>query len=279
MGQLLHYLKSKTFIINLLIGIVITGGGIFWALDFLHTYTKHGEQITVPDMIGFKIDELDEFIIENKLNYIILDSVYDAKRPKGTVVAQDPLPNSFVKENRKIYLTVNAKKPPMIKLPELKDLSIRQATAKLEAYGFKLGQLISRPSLCSNCAIGMQFKGEEVAAGDAFSKNTMIDIIVGVGNTGEKIEVPLLLNETHENVIKLLKLYSINLSATVYQDCQNADDSTKAKVFKQNPTFDDPNGIAIGGSIDIWLTVDSIKLINSLPQDLFVQPDSTSVNE
>ncbi|MFQ5335347.1 MAG: PASTA domain-containing protein, partial [Flavobacteriales bacterium] len=87
---------------------------LFWLFfKFLDYYTNHGESLTVPDFEGLKIAELDEFCKAHQLNYVIIDSIYDLKRERGTVADQIPPPESQVKEGRKIYLTVVSELPEM----------------------------------------------------------------------------------------------------------------------------------------------------------------------
>ena len=42
-----------------------------------------------------------------ELQYEIIDSVFDQSRKKGVVINQDPLPNTDVKKNRKIYYGID----------------------------------------------------------------------------------------------------------------------------------------------------------------------------
>ena len=55
--------------------------------------------------------------------------------PPGTVVEQSPRPNTKVKTNRTVYLTVTAFTSKMVVLPRLTDMSERQARSALEGIG------------------------------------------------------------------------------------------------------------------------------------------------
>ncbi|MCB0812521.1 MAG: PASTA domain-containing protein, partial [Flavobacteriales bacterium] len=57
----------------------------------------------------------------------VIDSVHSDERPKGTVVEQDPVAGAEVKPDRKVYLVMNAMQPQMIDMPDLVDMSKRQA--------------------------------------------------------------------------------------------------------------------------------------------------------
>lgn len=269
MMNVIRFLFSKVFWVNVAIALLITSVGLWYVFEYMEDYTLHGETITVPDFSGLKINELNQFVEGKEIQFVIADSIYDLSKPKGVVIDQNPEPDFQVKQGRKIYLTVNAINTPKIKLPEVRDLSIRQAIAKLESYDLKVGELIPRPGSCVNCALGMEHKGEEIIAGVMIEKNTVIDLIVGEGESGELIPVPYLVNLSLEEAKTWLKSLSINTSAVIIEDCETEKDSLNAKIYKQSPESNDENVINLGGSIDLWLTGDSLKLIEFLPDSLF----------
>ena len=72
--------------------LMIMIGGISSIIFFIfHIYfpikTNHGDTITVPNLIGMELNEIDEFLSDRDLRYEILDdSSYSSEYP--------PLPNS-----------------------------------------------------------------------------------------------------------------------------------------------------------------------------------------
>ncbi len=74
---------------------------------YLPIKTKKDNSITVPMVIGKEFADLDEYITERELRYVVTqDSGYNADLPPLAVISQFPKPNSKVKEGRKIYLTL-----------------------------------------------------------------------------------------------------------------------------------------------------------------------------
>ena len=72
-------------------------------------------------LIGMELNEIDEFLSDRDLRYEILDdSSYSSEYPPYTILQQNPSENEKVKENRKIYLTLNSSIPPKIKMPKIK---------------------------------------------------------------------------------------------------------------------------------------------------------------
>src|ERR1051326_3283269 len=198
------FLKSKRFRIHFIISIVLVFFILWGSFKYIGVYTHHGETISVPDFSGIKTEELDKFISDKKINYEIIDSVYDPKITGGAVVRQDPEKNSSVKENRTIYITVSSKLPPLVKMPNLVDESMRQALAELETYGLKIGRREYKPDPCVNCVVEQRMKGKKIEAGEMIPKGSVIDLILGQGQEGDKINVPCLngisLNEAEAKI-------------------------------------------------------------------------------
>ena len=107
------------------LGIVLTLGVTILVVFFymyLPSVTNHGETITVPDLEGIHIDEIDEFLTKRNLRYeVFTDSGYTDEYEPLTILKQYPNPGSKVKESRKVFLTLNALNPPKVKMPDLVD--------------------------------------------------------------------------------------------------------------------------------------------------------------
>src|SRR5690554_3252507 len=103
-----RFIFTKTFLKQLLLAI-----GVFIALGFLILWwlritTNHNEKIEVPDLSTMTLDIVEKKLDEMDLRYVILDSAhYNPDYPQFSVIDQIPKPGKFVKENRKLYLTLN----------------------------------------------------------------------------------------------------------------------------------------------------------------------------
>ena len=128
-----QFLKSKTFFLNLFIYAAFIALLFWYLLTWLSNFTEHGKTIRVPTFTGIKLTELDKFIADKNVRYLVIDSIYDSKAAKGTVVKQEPEPLSEVKEGRVIYLYVTSLMPPSIQMPKLVDRSLRQAVAMISS--------------------------------------------------------------------------------------------------------------------------------------------------
>jgi len=181
-----RFLCTKRFLKHLggMIVIIILLG---WMVLFsLRIYTQHGKYYLVPDYTGKSIDEILKGTESNVFDFVVIDSVFDLNKPKGTVLRQDPFPNSKVKENRKIYLTIVSVIPEKTTMPDLKFLTLRQAINTLESCGLKRGKIAYIPTFDADAVQQQRFKGNIIAAGTHLDKGSAIDLTVGMGAKSEE---------------------------------------------------------------------------------------------
>jgi len=244
-----EFIRTRSFWKHFIAANVVVIAFLLLSMWFLDLYTLHDSKVEVPDFKGIVIRDLDKFVEGHNLSYEIVDSVYNAKLEKGTVVEQDPIPGSTVKEGRIVYLTVNAQLNPQVKMPKLVDLSLRQATSLIETYGLKLGAVRYVPGLPP---VSRQlYKGRDIAPGTLIDKGSSIDLVAGLGDNKGLIPVPDLFGLSLTEARAILSANALVLGV-VMQDATGKD-TTIAKVYRQNPG---PNneGLYDGASINVWLT-------------------------
>lgn len=257
---LFKFVFSKSFLkhfgLAILIGLTLLMGVYFW----LDHYTHHGEDIEVPDFSGKLIPELDDAFKGTQLKYLIVDSsAFDDKLPKGAVVEQSPRAASKVKEGRTIYLTINPVNPPKKAMPDLVDLTLRQAIAKLEDHGFKLGGKNYVPDIAKDAVLGQQYKGEDIKPGEKLPIGSKVDLILGDGLKDNKVYLTYVVNMTIEEAKEAINLASLDLGVVIPDKTigESKEDTLKARIFKQRPEFNPRAMVPVGEPIDIWITLDS----------------------
>ncbi len=265
LSTLFRFIFSKAFWINSLFAAVLLFFGARWMLGYLDKFTLHGETLPVPDFTGKKIEQLDEVVSGTKLQYIIVDSVYKTDKPRGSVVDQNPVAGSAVKEGRKIYLTVNARLPMRVALPDLTDVTLRQATAILEYYGLRVGNKKYIPDQCFNCVLRMEIKGNKTEPGTMVEKNSIVDLVLGQGQSNELVPIPDLYGKTGSEVSVFLTSMALNFFGVSYEGCSTREDSASALVIRQSPAFEQNVSINLGSTIQVWLTCDKEKIKIEVP--------------
>ena len=181
------FLKSKLFLKNLVLAIVVvflffTGIGIF-----LSKYTRHGEFIVLPNLNKIKLSSAESLLKSEELNYIVIDSVYVENELPGIIINQNPYPGAHVKRGRNIYLYITSTLPPLVEMPDLLDKSLRQAKNLLENSGLKAGQVRMVVAPLSGFVLTQLYKGKPIQPGTKIPKGSVINMEVGKGGNIDSI--------------------------------------------------------------------------------------------
>lgn len=180
-----QYLTSKSFFKQLLLAFGIVIVLVFLLLQWLSYATDHGNEITVPDLRKLTEQQVEEQLDELNLEYVLLDTVdYNKDFPKYTVVQQDPLPGSKVKDGRKIYIKVNSADFGMVTMPDLIEKTLRQTESSLMALGLEVGKKTYKPYLGKDMVLEMYADGKKLKVGDKVKKASKIDLVLGDGKVG-----------------------------------------------------------------------------------------------
>ena len=256
-----RFLITKKFFRHLglaaAISIILLLGTLLW----LKIYTHHGKTIMVPDLAGLSLDEVDDVTSSRRLRFEVVDSVFSTEMPRGTVVKQNPTASSRVKKNRKIFLTMNAVNPEMVSMPQLVGLSFRQARLALQNAGLIQGSITYRPDFAKNNVLQQMHRDSVINEGTVITKGAVIDLVLGMGLSSETTRVPDLMGRGLEEATAILSDYYLNLGAVTYdQSFEDAEDSAGAFIWRQYPDYDEFKRLNMGMEMDIWLTLDSVRL-------------------
>jgi beta-lactam-binding protein with PASTA domain len=157
-----------------------------------------------------------------------------------------------------VYITINAYKPPTIKMPKLIDFSLRQATAVLETYGLEVGNLKYEPDFAKDAVLRQLYKGREIEPGEPIVQESKIDLVLGDGLKGEKVTLPDLIGMIRKQAVNKIKENALSLGSEVYD--KSVEDTSKAIVYRQFPIFDIEAKVNQGRSIDLFYTQDISKI-------------------
>ena len=158
--------QSKSFaggwiVRNLIAGAVFVALVVGAASLFLSIRTRHGKEVSVPDLSGLSIAEARHAASSAGLRIQVTDSVYMRRMPRGSVVSQLPRAAAAVKPGRKISLTVNSQVPKKVTMPNLIHVSLRQAMAELSSKGLVLGKLNYVSDIATNNVLRQQVRGRD----------------------------------------------------------------------------------------------------------------------
>ena len=248
----LSYFLTKSFFKNLSFSITTVIVIILSILLLLRLYTRHDNLIELPEFSGIDIQEVDSILSEKSLRYIIIDSVFNSELAPHSIIDQDPIAGSFVKEDRRIYLTIVAKRKKQVMMPTLVDLSLRRAVSKLKGLELSVGKLTFVPDMAKNAVLKQTIDGKKVDPGAKVFVGTQVDLVVGDGLSDVMVDLPNLKGLTKEDAEILLQMNSINLGLVLYDS--SARDSATAVVYRQRPSAKNNAMINLGRNVDIYLT-------------------------
>ena len=178
----MKFLFSRVFIKQLFLATIIFSIIVLGSIVFLFFYTNQTSRVVVPNLIGMNLDEIELVISKNKLRYEIIDSsFYNQDFDKNTVLEQIPVANKEVKKNRKIYLTTNPSSYGDVILPDLIQLTKRNAVSTLVALDLQIGDFIYEDNIGKDMVLDILLEGESIESGSLIPKKSTVDLILGNG--------------------------------------------------------------------------------------------------
>lgn len=259
--KLIQYIEARIVLRNLVLAFLILLFGTMVIMQILKVVTRHNQNLTVPDFAGLTLEDAVSAAGERNLRVEVFDSVFMADRERGTVVEQHPAAGEKVKKNRKIFLTMNAMNAEKVAMPDLVDLTFRQAGAKLESFGLKVGHISYEPDIAINVVLAQRMKGRTVEPGDSVIKGSSVDLVLGKGLSDEQTGVPNLVGLNFEQARIAASDRFLSIGAAVPdQTIITAEDQAGAVIFRQKPEPGQNITLPLGSSIDVWITLDSTKV-------------------
>ena len=180
--KILDHFKSKSLTKQILLMILTLFIIFFTVYNSLKLYTKHNNYIEVPNLSGIKLDEAIEIIDENNLRFEVLDSSkFFVEIPNFSIISQIPKEYELVKKNRKIYLNVNPKNFQKITLPNVIQITKRNAESILTAIGFQIKEYSYIDNIGKDMVLDVIYNGEKILPGQKIPLNSEVDLILGNG--------------------------------------------------------------------------------------------------
>lgn len=183
----IKWIFTNTWFYYLAGGIILTGVLLVLLLNFviMPEYTNYKEGVTVPDVTKISLTEAQQKLETFGLRHEVLDRRANASYPANYILEQEPAALQIVKPNRKVYLTVNTEVRPTAVVPDVEDLSLRNARIQIENYGFEVGTISYESSRFRNAVME-----QSLAPGDTADKGSVINLVVSDGLGDRMVAVP-----------------------------------------------------------------------------------------
>lgn len=253
--------KVGKIVLNLVIAIVIVLVGFVSLLLWLRHYTNHGVEISVPDITGLYVEEAQITLGAEGLQLAIIDSTYSQKTPLGTLLEQNPKAGSKVKQGRTVYAIQNARFRRPVIMPELRDLSLRQAESTLKALGLELGEIIYEPSTYKDLVLDIRTEDSPIPAGTQVPEGTVVNLHVGKGPGIQQVTVPSIVGKSLTEARSWLMGHSLSVGRVEYDVEPTEETQEQYIVYSQEP--EGGTVVVEGTTVNIKLSTDIEKTVTA----------------
>ena len=223
---------------NIVLAGIVLALILVFLIIWLRGYTQHGVEVEVADVRGIVVDEAEPILSEQGLVLVVIDSTYSDKVPFGTIVEQDPKPNSHAKHGRSVYVTINATTKRQVTMPNLQDMSYRQAETTLRGLGLRVDSIYDyEPSTYRDLVLDVKHNGVSVPPGEKLAVGSRVRLVVGFGRGTEQVEVPSVLGLTLQDARRLLLSHRLTVGAVSFDEPE--EEGVPQYVYRQIPNAGD----------------------------------------
>ena len=245
--------------LNIILAVLLAAALLTVLFFWLRSYTQHGVEVEVTDVRGMVVAEAQPILAAQDLHLVVIDSTYSDKVPFGTIVEQDPKPMSHAKHGRAVYVTINATTKRQVLVPNLQDMSYRQAEATLHGLGLRVDTVYDyKPSAYRDLVLDVIRNGESVTPGTKLPVGTLVRLVVGKGMGEEEVEVPSVIGMSPVDARQVLLSHRLTVGAVTCDEAVE-EDGTPLYVYQQIPAAGEK--LIEGETVALKLTMDAEKAV------------------
>ncbi|MEX1063559.1 MAG: PASTA domain-containing protein [Balneolaceae bacterium] len=209
-------------------------------------FTNYNEGVTVPDVTKRSLQEAESTLDLYGLRHEILDRRAHNAYPADYIIDQTPAPRQIVKPNRKIYLTVNTAERPTAVVPDLVNMSLRNAEIQLENYGLTRGTISYESSRFRNTVLR-----QSIAAGDTVDQGAVVDLAVSDGLGEEIVRVPDITGNLLSEAQQKLREAGLRIGEIRFQPSRNVSPNTVLTMTYDESEITEGDELREGESLNL----------------------------
>lgn len=279
-GEIWLFLKSPIFLKNFVVWLGMMIALVFLLTLTLRIYTRHNDSVQVGNYLGMSVEEAMRRARDRSFRIVVIDSIdasgaNEGKAP-GTIVAQDPIPFSRVKQKRRIYLTIIKSVPSDIELPQLVGRYLfDQYDKEAKRRGFKTAVKERQfdPKLEPNTILYFYYKDRKITDQDLrdrikLPRGSLLEFVI-TERSADFVEIPNLVCKTYEAASFVISANNLAIGNIIGE----VSDLNSAYVWKQDPEYVEFQTIRMGEQINLYVTQD--RPAGCLVEDAPLERDST----
>jgi eukaryotic-like serine/threonine-protein kinase len=257
--EIYNFVSSGIFLRNF--GGIVGTITLFLILTFwwINCYTRHGESLLVEDYVGMDMDDAIAQAFDNSFEIVINDSTFIPGQDPGIILVQNPKPQSTVKKNRKVYVSVTKKVPEAIALPELRggndDYDNFSKKCERKYITTEVSKRVFSNKLEPNTILEVYYNGEKITdklnGGFSIPKGSTIQCEV-TQRGGGTVPIPELVCKKYDAATFLASNFNLSIGSVIADN--TVTDQNAAYVWRQVPRYSPSGNMKVGGQIDIYLT-------------------------
>ncbi len=258
-----QFLQSVTGFVTLNIAIAVVVAIVLFVLVtlWLKGYTLHGKEVTIPAVTGMSQQEAEIILRGSELYLVVVDSTYSDKAPLGSVVEQTPPALSHSKPGRPVYVVMNARTRRQIPLPELHDVSYRQAVATLRSLGLKVNDVKYEPSLYPDNVLDVRDGNKSLEAGTRLTEGSGVTLVIGRRQGNKLVTVPALLGQSLSQARSTLLSLGLTIGSYTYDQEPTPETQDRYIIYRQSPT--EGASLQEGSTVNVQLTTNLERAITT----------------
>ena len=184
--RLHRFFISKSFFLALLKAGIIGVGLIFLLFLVLHFHTRQNRLVEVPDLHQTPLTEAQDLLSNLQLNFEVIDSTqFNPEIAPLSVIEHQPRAHDEVKRGRKIYLTLNPSTYRRVSVPNVVQVTYRNAASSLRAVGLEVGKISYRNNIGKDMVLALRFEGDTIYPGFKIPKSSKVDLVLGNGRRAQ----------------------------------------------------------------------------------------------
>jgi beta-lactam-binding protein with PASTA domain len=189
-------------------------------------YTHHDEGVTVPNVTRLPLKNAEKLLSSSGLRYEVYEKRSNDAFPAHYIIEQNPDPSQIVKPGRKIYLVVNVISHPTVKMPDLKNLSLRNARIQLENSNLKIGTVSYQSGRFKNTVLHQSVQPQKVV-----KKGSDVDLVVSNGLGKERVNVPHIIGLELTKAVQKVRESGLRVGQIRYKPNQKAAPNTVLNYY------------------------------------------------